>query len=68
VSEPTPSRRCGDPTSHAPTGFVSNGNFVNDTKPVGAWLAREEAVRVTAITESKLFSISPITFEFSFGT
>jgi hypothetical protein len=47
---------------------VSNGNFVNDTKPVGAWLAREEAVRVTAITESKLFSISPITFEFSSGT
>jgi hypothetical protein len=47
---------------------VSNGNFVNDTKPVGARLAREEAVRVTAITESKLFSISPITFEFSSGT
>jgi hypothetical protein len=33
-----------------------------DTKPVGAWLAREEAVSVTTIDESKLFSSRPYHF------
>jgi hypothetical protein len=42
--------------------------FPLDTKPVGARLAREEAISVTAIDESKLFSSTPITFEFSSGT
>jgi hypothetical protein len=33
----TPSR-----ASHAPTGFVSLTDRVNDEDPVGAWLARDD--------------------------
>jgi hypothetical protein len=63
VYEPTPSR-----ASLAPTGFVSSTESPFDTKPVGARLAREETVSLNTIAESKLFSSSPITFGFSFGT
>jgi hypothetical protein len=49
-------------------GFALNSNAVNITEPVGAWLAREEAGSFTAIDESKLFSSTPVTFAFSFGT
>ncbi|AWM89680.1 hypothetical protein DJ564_02105 [Pseudomonas sp. 31-12] len=31
----------------APTGFVSNENFANDTKPVGARLARDGVSKTT---------------------
>jgi hypothetical protein len=57
VYGPTPSR-----ASLAPTGLMSLTKLPNDTKPVGARLARDRAISSISIDESKLFPSSPITF------